>query len=70
MACYQGRCVNTSSIPGYKENLQCDPNPCQNGGTCVLNGLGMSYICDCSSGYEGIFCEIFDNLVSNSIQIL
>ena len=55
MACYQGRCENTSIIPGYTQNLSCDPNPCLHGGECVLSNLGMSYICDCSSGFEGIF---------------
>ena len=64
MACYQGRCENTSIIPGYTQNLSCDPNPCLHGGECVLSNLGMSYICDCSSGFEGIFWELFENLIS------
>jgi len=40
------------------ENLidPCDPNPCQNGGTCSPDG--SSFTCDCSgTGYSGPKCE-------------
>ena len=30
----------------------CDPNPCQNGGTCNLGN------CQCAEGYTGAMCEI------------
>ena len=36
---------------------QCDPSPCQNGGTCspdMINGFS----CTCAAGYEGDTCEI------------
>ena len=34
---------------------ECDPNPCQNEGTCV-DGID-SYTCTCVAGYTGINCE-------------
>ena len=33
----------------------CDPNPCQNSGTCSKSG--SSYSCSCSSKYTGDICE-------------
>ncbi|XP_019627704.1 PREDICTED: uncharacterized protein LOC109472382 isoform X29 [Branchiostoma belcheri] len=33
----------------------CDPNPCENGGTCTKRG--NSYNCKCSPGYAGRNCE-------------
>merc|ERR1712100_722237 len=33
----------------------CNPNPCQNGGTCD-NG-SHSYTCNCVDGYSGTNCE-------------
>ena len=33
----------------------CDPNPCENGGTCVESGSTTS--CECADGYEGVTCE-------------
>lgn len=38
--------------------MPCDRNPCKNGGTCVLNGLNTSFVCNCVSGYIGIFKNI------------
>ncbi|XP_046564253.1 protein jagged-1b-like isoform X2 [Haliotis rubra] len=34
----------------------CDPNPCQNGGTCVSNRLG--YSCTCRDNYGGNDCAL------------
>jgi hypothetical protein len=33
----------------------CDPNPCQHGGTCVVDGDGFR--CTCVDGYTGVICE-------------
>ena len=38
--------------------INCTPNPCLNGGTCVP-GL-MSYTCDCPAGYNGVGCQFTD----------
>jgi len=34
----------------------CDPNPCENNGTCI-DGIN-SFICDCVDGFTGDTCEI------------
>ena len=33
----------------------CDPNPCQNGGTCESGPL--TYICKCTDGFKGTNCD-------------
>lgn len=35
----------------------CNPNPCQNSGTCVSNSPG-TYFCNCLPQYSGNNCEI------------
>ena len=52
-------------------NLECDPQPCQNGGTCVEREIG--YHCSCPLGYTGKQCEEglcpnFDASVSETIR--
>ena len=32
----------------------CEPNPCENGGTCVASGSTTT--CECADGYEGVTC--------------
>ena len=34
----------------------CPYNPCQNGGSCLINSLG-EYYCSCSVYYTGIYCQ-------------
>jgi hypothetical protein len=34
----------------------CDGTPCQNGGTCTRLS-GMSYWCDCATGYSDTNCQ-------------
>ncbi|CAF3378373.1 unnamed protein product [Rotaria socialis] len=41
---------------------QCQPNPCQNGGTCYLRP--GSFGCSCPVGFSGVCCEI--NLVATN----
>ncbi|KAJ8041925.1 Neurogenic locus notch-like protein 1 [Holothuria leucospilota] len=33
----------------------CNPNPCQNGGACSLQGIS-GFICTCASGFTGVTC--------------
>ena len=33
----------------------CDPNPCENGGTC--GDLVSGYQCQCVDGYTGLYCQ-------------
>ena len=40
----------------FKDNEDCSPNPCQNGGTCT-DGVN-SYTCSCVEGYTGNNCLI------------
>lgn len=37
------------------KNSSCLPNPCENGGTCVVAG-GESFTCVCKEGWEGATC--------------
>lgn len=49
--CYQGNCVNSANI-FYDVTLgnPCNPNPCNNGGLCILNNVTSSLVCRCSAG--------------------
>ena len=55
--CYKGKCVNSSTIPGFDSISLCDQNPCQNNGTCFLNSLNTSFICNCANDFEGILTD-------------
>lgn len=36
----------------------CSPDPCQNGGNCVLeSGITRGYVCQCTGDFVGINCE-------------
>ena len=39
---------------------RCDPDPCQNSGSCHDNG--HQFVCTCPSGYHGYWCEESDNI--------
>ena len=43
-----GECVPEAGDP-------CEPDPCQNGGTCLAQD--DSYLCSCQAGYQGDHCE-------------
>ena len=54
--------------------LQCEPNPCNNNGTCIYIGGEEEFTCQCTDGFVGEHCEIecksflirtllYDNLV-------
>ena len=40
----------------YPDINECDPSPCQNGGTCI--DLVSAFDCQCIAGFEGDRCEI------------
>ena len=40
----------------FPDIVDCTPNPCQNGGSCV-DGQN-SYTCTCADGWEGTICDI------------
>ncbi|XP_060564014.1 E-selectin-like [Ruditapes philippinarum] len=50
-------CSTSSTYICEKEATDdpCFPNPCQNEGTCIVNGA--DYTCNCQSGFEGKSCE-------------
>ncbi|XP_072887750.1 basement membrane-specific heparan sulfate proteoglycan core protein isoform X3 [Hemitrygon akajei] len=42
------------------DNSPCDREPCQNGGRCLMTGE-YEYQCICTSEYQGVHCEIFQD---------
>jgi len=55
MVCYQGNCVNGSKIIKNNSPSPCSPNPCQNGGICVVNNINTNrFSCNCSPNFIGI----------------
>ncbi|CAN0254059.1 unnamed protein product [Pylaiella littoralis] len=47
----------------------CNPNPCNNGGSCALDP-GGGHMCTCTSGYGGMSCQIdTTNLEEFSIEL-
>ncbi|CAF1362792.1 unnamed protein product [Adineta steineri] len=54
---------NSSSYIGSACNISSAPcvmlDPCQNAGTCINNNTVLSgYICQCSFGFNGTYCEV------------
>ena len=51
-------------------NDPCNPNPCQNGGTCIgNNGIGNGYHCTCASGHSGTDCKTVRESLLNFISV-
>ncbi|XP_070563210.1 uncharacterized protein [Ptychodera flava] len=61
---------SNSTDPPTELSGPCYPNPCLNGGSCVLDGESV-YICICEPGYEGALtnCSVnIDECASNPCQ--
>ncbi|XP_033468315.1 factor VII-activating protease-like [Epinephelus lanceolatus] len=67
--CGRGECVLISTPPFYECKCKapfqpprcrhfalCEPNPCRNGGQCVVEG--NDFDCQCPPGYRGRFCHV------------
>lgn len=48
--CCSGSCLSGTCVD------PCEPNPCQNGGSCAASG--SSHTCTCTGGFTGTNCEI------------
>ena len=44
----------------------CEPNPCENGGTCVKRG-NATFICECPPPFQGLLCDT--GLRENSVSL-
>ena len=40
-----------------KDSNACAVNPCLNGATCQITGIGTTYICTCTNAYSGTNCQ-------------
>jgi hypothetical protein len=62
-----GSASSSVTIQAYSADDPCDPNPCQNGGTCSASGEAFS--CACAAGFSGNTCEInIDDCSPNPCQ--
>ncbi|XP_026811687.1 uncharacterized protein LOC113552887 isoform X1 [Rhopalosiphum maidis] len=53
--------VALAKIPETANNTRiesCKPNPCVNGGTCVIRKATHTYHCKCHGNYTGTFCSL------------
>ncbi|XP_071842854.1 uncharacterized protein [Apostichopus japonicus] len=41
-----------------EEIFPCEPNPCQNGGSCIVSQDSTTYSCNCVTGYSGATCGV------------
>ena len=64
--CTNGECSDNDTCvcsPGYTGEvcdipiiIECDVNPCENGGNCSM--VATSQVCNCPEGFKGQKCEI------------
>mmetsp|Transcript_11851 Transcript_11851/g.17670 ORF Transcript_11851/g.17670 Transcript_11851/m.17670 type:complete len:210 (+) Transcript_11851:46-675(+) len=59
-------CVADSSYYGTETPIEegpvtCNPNPCQNGASCVYAIHLNVRLCICKDGWTGVFCEVLDS---------
>ncbi|XP_078312118.1 blastula protease 10-like [Crassostrea virginica] len=48
--------LRVEAVGGSLVSNPCNPNPCQNSGTC--NVVGSNYECNCASGWTGTTCDV------------
>jgi Notch-like protein len=62
--CSDGYSGSRCEVNGDTPVDPCNPNPCQNDGTCM--NAGDYFVCSCQAGYNGISCERnIDDCASN-----
>ena len=44
----------------------CEPNPCQNSGSCTASD--NSFVCNCTNGFTGTLCQSIDYCANSSCQ--
>ena len=55
----EGRVKETKTVDIALPELDCDQNPCLNGGECQPNFIGLlAFLCVCKPGYFGELCEL------------
>lgn len=61
---------NIALRPGLCTNTHCNPNPCQNGGTCneFIRKSESNFVCDCQTGFSGDLCETKDTCTGNACE--
>lgn len=47
--------IDVVAVSGLED---CEPNPCQHGGTCRIDSTLGSRVCDCFQGYSGEDCQV------------
>ncbi|XP_050429193.1 uncharacterized protein LOC126838643 isoform X2 [Adelges cooleyi] len=56
----KNKLITLSKLPVMNRTKieSCAPNPCINGGTCVLSDASKTYYCKCQGNYTGLFCSL------------
>ncbi|KAG5280749.1 hypothetical protein AALO_G00063610 [Alosa alosa] len=44
------------AVPNAAKEETCEPNPCENGGTCLTALSNEAYTCECRTGFTGLKC--------------
>lgn len=61
----ESRCIKII----VKDISPCDSSPCENGGSCIRQGITQNYVCNCVPGYTGNLCQTeIDECASHPCQ--